>query len=125
MTRRIGYIFGALAHSLCTRNSLDPQDTEAWKYYYNLRFKQTSTKNSGPGSLLMQVLQKKKLVINKRSGAVVMSLDSEGLGAAVVLIYNLNLYVFVFGYFLKQNLSILSQAKQKFINALQLKYMIL
>ena len=30
------------------------------KYHYNLRFKLTSTKNSGPGSLLMQVLQKKK-----------------------------------------------------------------
>ena len=59
MTRRIGYIFGALAHSLYTRNSLDPKDTEAWKYYYNLRFKQTSTKNSSPGSILMQVLQKK------------------------------------------------------------------
>ena len=59
MTRRIGYIFGALAHSLYTKNSLDPQDTEAWNYYHNLRFKQTSTKNSGPGSLLMQVLQKK------------------------------------------------------------------
>ena len=53
MTRRIGYIVGALAHSLYTRNSLDQQDTEAWKYYYNLRFKQTSTKNSGPGSLLI------------------------------------------------------------------------
>ena len=37
MTRRIGYIFGALAHSLYTRNSLDPQDTEAWKYYYNFK----------------------------------------------------------------------------------------
>ena len=48
MTRRIGYFSGALAHSLYTRNSLDPQDTEAWKYYYNLKFKQTSTKNSGP-----------------------------------------------------------------------------
>ena len=36
--------FGALAHSLYTRNCLDPQDTEAWKYYYNLRFKQTSTR---------------------------------------------------------------------------------
>ena len=31
MTRRLGYNFGALAHSLYTRNSLDPQDTEAWK----------------------------------------------------------------------------------------------
>ena len=59
MTRRKGDIFGALAQSLYTRSSLDPQDTEAWKYYYNLRFKQTSTKNSGPGSLLMQVFQKK------------------------------------------------------------------
>ena len=59
MTRRIGYIFGALAHSLYTRNSLDPNDSEALKYYYNVRFKQTSTKNSGPGSLLMQILQKK------------------------------------------------------------------
>ena len=38
---------------------MDPQDTEVWKYYYSLRFKQTSTKNSGPGSLLMQVDQKK------------------------------------------------------------------
>ena len=37
----------------------------------------------------------------------------------------MHLYVLVFGYFLKQNLSILSQAMQKFINALQLKYMIL
>ena len=36
-------MFGALAHSLYTRDSLDPRDTEAWKYYYNLRFKQTST----------------------------------------------------------------------------------
>ena len=51
--------FGALAHSLYTRNSLGPQDTEAWKYYYNLRFKQTLTKHSGTGSLLKQVLQKK------------------------------------------------------------------
>ena len=59
MTRWTGYIFGALAHSLYTRNSLDPKYTEAWIYYYNLRFEQTSTKNSGPGSLLMQVLQKK------------------------------------------------------------------
>ena len=59
MARRIVYTFGALAHSLYTRNSLDPQDTEAWKYYYNLGFKQTSTKNIGPGSLLMQVLQKR------------------------------------------------------------------
>ena len=42
MTHRIGYIFGALAHSLYTRNSLDPQDTEAWKYHYSL------TQNSGP-----------------------------------------------------------------------------
>ena len=33
--------------SLYTRNS---NDTEAWKYYYNLRYKQTLTKNSGPGS---------------------------------------------------------------------------
>ena len=32
------------------------------KYYYNLKFKQTSVKNSGPGSLLMQVFQKKKLI---------------------------------------------------------------
>ena len=78
MTRRIGYIFGALAHSLYTRNSLDPKYTDAWKYYYHyyyyhyyyyyyyycyyyLRFKQTSTKNTGPGSLLMQVLQKKSV----------------------------------------------------------------
>ena len=61
MTRRIGYIFGAIAYSLYARNSLDPQDTEAWKYYYNLRFKQTSAKNSGPGSLLMQVVQKKSI----------------------------------------------------------------
>ena len=59
MSRRIGYIFGALAHSLYTRNSLHPQDTEALKYYYNLRFKRTSTKNSGPESLLVQVLQEK------------------------------------------------------------------
>ena len=58
MTRRIGNSFGVLAHSLDTRNSVDPQESEAWKHY-NLRFKQTSTKNSGPGSLLMQVLQKK------------------------------------------------------------------
>ena len=41
-------------HSLYTRNSLDPQDTEAWKYY-NLRFKQTSTKNSCPGSLYIYI----------------------------------------------------------------------
>ena len=59
MTRRIGYIFCALVHSLYTMNSLDPKDTEALNYCYYLRFKQTSTKNSGPGSLLMQVLQKK------------------------------------------------------------------
>ena len=32
---------------------------EEINYVYNLRFKQTPTKNSGPGSLLMQVLQKK------------------------------------------------------------------
>ena len=31
MTSRIGYIVDALAHSLYTRNSLDPRDTEAWK----------------------------------------------------------------------------------------------
>ena len=37
--RRIGYIFGGLAHSLYTRNSLDPKDTEALKYNYNLRLK--------------------------------------------------------------------------------------
>ena len=37
---RISYIFNALAHSLYTRNTLDSQDTEDWKYYYNLRFKQ-------------------------------------------------------------------------------------
>ena len=29
------FFFGALAHSLYTRNSLDPQDIEAWKYYNN------------------------------------------------------------------------------------------
>ena len=58
MTHRISYIFGALEHSFHTMSSLEPQDTEAWKYNYNLRFKQTSTKNSGPGSFLMQVLQK-------------------------------------------------------------------
>ena len=34
MTRRIGYVSGAQAHSLYTRNSLDPKDTEAWKYHY-------------------------------------------------------------------------------------------
>ena len=28
---------------------------------YNLKFKQTSTKNSGPGSLLMQVLREKSV----------------------------------------------------------------
>ena len=28
MTRRIGDIFGALAHTSYTRNCLDPQDTE-------------------------------------------------------------------------------------------------
>ena len=61
MNRRIGCIFGALAHILYTRNSLDPQDTEAWKYYYDLRFKQTSTNHSDPGSLLMQVLQKESV----------------------------------------------------------------
>ena len=56
MTRRIEYIFGALAQSLNTMNSLDPKDTEAWKYCYNLRFNKSSTKNSSPGSLLLQVL---------------------------------------------------------------------
>ena len=59
MTRRVGYIFGALAHSLYTRNSLDPQSTEVWKYYYNLRLKQTSTNNSDPESSLMQGSQTK------------------------------------------------------------------
>ena len=29
-----------------TRNFLDPKDTEAWNYYYNLRYKQTPTKIS-------------------------------------------------------------------------------
>ena len=43
--RRIEYILGALTHSLYTRNSLDYKDTEAWKNYYNIRSKQTSTKN--------------------------------------------------------------------------------
>ena len=33
MTHMIGYNFDALAHSLYTRSSLDPQDTEAGKYY--------------------------------------------------------------------------------------------
>ena len=59
MTCRIGYIFVALAHSLYTRTSLDSKDTETWKYYFNFRFEQTSTKNSGSGSLLMQVLPEK------------------------------------------------------------------
>ena len=44
------YSTKCLAHSLYTRNSLDPQNTEAWKYYHDLRFKQTPTKNSSPGS---------------------------------------------------------------------------
>ena len=48
---------GAFAHSLYIMILLDPQDTEAWKYY--LRFKQSSTQNSGPGSLLMELLHKK------------------------------------------------------------------
>ena len=63
MTRRIGHIFGALGHSLYTRNSLDPLDTEAWKHYHNFRFKHTSTKNFDPGSLLTQALQKKSVYI--------------------------------------------------------------
>ena len=42
MTRRIVYIFGTLAQLLHTKKSLDPKDTEAWKCYYDLRFKQTS-----------------------------------------------------------------------------------
>ena len=55
-------IFGALAHSLYTSYSLNPQETEAWKYYNNLRLKQqTSTKNSVPVSLPMQVLQTKNV----------------------------------------------------------------
>ena len=29
MNSRIGYIFDGLVHSVYTRNSLDPQDTEA------------------------------------------------------------------------------------------------
>ena len=33
MNSRIGYIFGAFAHALYTRNILDPQDTDAWKYF--------------------------------------------------------------------------------------------
>ena len=57
--------FSVLAHSLYTRNSLDPQDTETWKYYYNLRFKQISSKNSGPASFRMQVLQNKKVYMEK------------------------------------------------------------
>ena len=44
-------------HNTYTRNSLDPQDTKAWNYYYDLKkFKQSITKNFGPGSLPMQVL---------------------------------------------------------------------
>ena len=38
ITRRIGYIFDALVHSLYIKNFLDPQDTEAWIYHHNLRF---------------------------------------------------------------------------------------
>ena len=86
MTPRIGYTFGALAHSLYslahslyTGNSLNPQDIEAWKYYYNLRIKQTSTKNSGPGKLVFFF----GFFFNKCTDALVMSPDSEGLGAAV------------------------------------------
>ena len=59
MTRRIGYNFGALAHSLYTRNSLEPQDTEAWQYYYNLRLKQTSTKNSAQDQYWCKYFRKK------------------------------------------------------------------
>ena len=65
MTRRIGNIFGALAHSY--KGTLwIYRLLKLGKYYFNLRFKQTSTKNFGPRSLM------------------VMSPDSEGLGTAVV-----------------------------------------
>ena len=48
------YIWCASAHVIYEELS-ESTDTEAWKYYHNLRFKQILTKNSGPGSLLMHI----------------------------------------------------------------------
>ena len=56
MTRRIRYIFGALTHIIYKELS---GSSGYCSLDYNKRFKQTSTKNSGPGPLLMQVIQEK------------------------------------------------------------------
>ena len=56
MTRRIGYIFGVLAPLLYQGPLLIHRILKPGNIIIIKDLKHTSTKNSGPGSLLMQVL---------------------------------------------------------------------
>ena len=113
MTRWIGYMFGTQAHSLYTRNSLDPQDTEAWKYYYNERIKdlnklqQRSPAQNHYWCKYLEILCWSLIIIIFPSFSIlwiqrvpyilwVMSPDSEGLGAAVIFL-PIYIYIYIWG----------------------------